>query len=50
MNTYSIEYQGKTIVKEVRVDELEKTLSQVKGIVTLTGKDTKGIKVVLNRE
>jgi len=50
MNTYNIEYQGITIVSEVKPEELESTLMQVKGIAVLTGKDEEQIEVVLNKE
>lgn len=50
MNTYNIKYQGITIVSEVTPEELEKTLIQVKGIVTFGGKDEEQIEVILNKE
>lgn len=50
MNTYNIEYQGITIVEKINPEELDKVLLQVKGIATLTGKDTEMIRVSLNKD
>jgi hypothetical protein len=50
MNTYNIEYQGITIVEEVKPEDLDGILLQVKGIATLTGKDTEKIEVLLNKD
>jgi len=49
MNTYNIEYQGITIVERVNPKDLDNVLLQVKGIATLTGKDTEKIRVYLNK-
>jgi len=50
MNTYNIEYQGITVLEEVKPEDLDKMLLQVKGIASLTGKDTNKIKVILNKK
>lgn len=50
MNTYNIEYQGITVLEKIKPEDLDKMLLQVKGIASLTGKDTNKIKVILNKK
>jgi hypothetical protein len=42
--------KGITVLEKIKPEDLDKMLLQVKGIASLTGKDTNKIKVILNKK
>jgi hypothetical protein len=49
MNTYNIEVNGITIVEKINPEDLDKMLSQVRGLVWTSGGNDENIKVILNK-
>lgn len=50
MNTYNIEVKGVKILEEISQEDLQNSLTQVRGLVWTNGGNDQDIKVVLNKD
>ena len=48
MNTYNLSVDGKVILKQVSSEELENSLSTLRGLVWVTGGSDKNIEITKN--
>lgn len=49
MNTYNIKVNNIEVIKEINTEDLEQQLRMIKGYLSLTGKETMPVEVVLNK-
>ena len=48
MNTYDVSVNGKIILQEIKVEDLENKLKEIRGLVWATGGSDRDIEITLN--